>query len=490
MSANHAVAEDKRSPSLKTLVRKYVDLIARISAANPDLARQHQNLFYFLSYVWLADPVGDAEVEAGLTRRREEYAQLGFDGAQVKLELGQVLDEDRHLRECCSTLLNLAYFLDIEFISYAASHQSESGISEEEYDNVFKGFSDYVYAEPFRTLALSHLYNFEAEDNDLLFDVVRVVRLNASEISRILGEPTNQSFIHPHGVGDYFILTEAAGPNDDLLSWLFDERYKATEFANILQYFKDGIVHVDYTVPHFFPRWVNQIRKRGIFYIGEPHRLWYAGGQKFYRLSRTEAEQVSGWWALSLSPPVSTRLNEERNKPREAMRRAGIFYESHHEKADATSKLIDLAIALEALFSPSDKGELTYRMAQSASFLIAKDAEERKDVYRFVKTMYSRRSALFHGQYDVDAYSDGKFVTDEEIEKLASVIRRSMLKFLVLFLRGSNKPQDILDRLNLCMLDPDEARRMMEESEINTLIKEYSSKLKMNGGPVENPPKL
>ena len=128
-------------------------------------------------------------------------------------------------------------------------------------------------------------------------------------------------------------------------------------------------------------------------------------------------------------------------------------------------------------------------MAQSASFLIAEGVEERKEVYRFVKKMYSRRSALFHGQYDVDAYSDGKFVTDE-VEKLASVIRRSLLKFLVLFLRGSNSQQDILDRLNLCMLDPDEARRMSEESDINTLVDEYSSKLKLNGAPEGDSPKV
>lgn len=482
MSTSHAVPEERRSTSLKTLLRRYVDLIARISAANPELARQHQNLFYFFAYAWLADAGDDAEVDADLARRQEEHARLGFDGAQVRRELEQVLDEDQHLRECCSTLPNLAYFLDVEFISYAASHQNQSGISDEEYETVFKGFSDYVYAEPFRTLALSHLYNFEAEDNDLLFDLVRVVRLNSSDISLILGEPTNQSFIHPHGVGDYFIVTEATGPKDDLLGWLFDERYKAIEFASILQYFKDGIVHVDYTVPHYYPRWVNQVRKRGIYYIGEPHRLWYAGGKKFYRLSRAEAEQVSRWWALSLSPPVSKRMDEERNRMRQAMRRAGTFYESHHEKADATSKLIDLAIALEALFSPSDKGELTYRMAQSASFLIGENAEERKDIYRFVKAMYSRRSALFHGQYDVDAYSDGKFVTDEEIEKLASVIRRSMLKFLVLFLRGNNKPQDVLDRLNLCMLDPEEAKRMSEETDMHALIEEYSSKLSSPNG--------
>lgn len=488
MPAKAPVPQEERSPSLRKYLRGYVDLVARISAANPELAREHQNLFYFFAYAWLADPGGDPGVEADLTRRREEYERLGFDGDRARSELSQVMDEDKHLKECCSTLTSLAYFLDIEFISHAAPHQNDAGISDEEYGKMFDAFSEHVYSEPFRTMALSHLYNFEAEDTHLLFDVVRVGRLTASEVSLVLGEPTNQSFIHPYGVGDYFVMTEATGLIDNLISWLYDERFKATEFASVLQYFKDGIVHVDYTVPHFFPPWVNRIRKRGIFYVGEPHRLWYAGGQRFYRLSRAEAEQVGRGWALSLTPAVAGRLNEERNKLRQAMRRAGIFYESHHEKLDATGKLIDLAIALEALFSPSDKGELTYRMAQSASFLIAEDVEERKEVYRFVKKMYSRRSALFHGQYDVDAYSDGKFVTDDEIEKLASIIRRSMLRFLVLFLRGSNSQQDILDRLNLCMLDPDEARKMSEESDMNSLVDEYSSKLKSAGAPGEDSP--
>lgn len=51
-------------------------------------------------------------------------AILGFDGDRVRRELSQVMDEDRHLRECCSTLPNLACFLDIEFIAHAAPHQN------------------------------------------------------------------------------------------------------------------------------------------------------------------------------------------------------------------------------------------------------------------------------------------------------------------------------------------------------------------------------
>jgi hypothetical protein len=64
-----------------------------------------------------------------------------------------------------------------------------------------------------------------------------------------------------------------------------------------------------------------------------------------------------------------------------------------------------------------------------------------------------------------------------------------MLRFLVLSLRGSNSQQDIQERLNLCMLDPDEARKMSEESDINNLIDKYSSRLKLAGALAGDSPK-
>lgn len=38
------------------------------------------------------------------------------------------------------------------------------------------------------------------------------------------------------------------------------------------------------------------------------------------------------------------------------------------------------------------------------------------------------------------------------------------------------------------MLDPDEARRMSEESDMNSLVDEYSSKLKSAGAPGDDSP--
>jgi hypothetical protein len=480
MSSEPVIPLEQRSSTLKSALSKYVNLMAEISKTHEDLARQHQHLFFYLAYPWLVEPSDEAEVEERLAAQRSEYAALGFPGDEVKQELQHILEEDRHLKECCSTLLNLGQLLEIEFVGYAAFHQNQHGFDDDEFNKVFAGFSDYIYSEPFKTVAASHLYNFDAEDDNLFFDGLRIVKLNTAAISTILGESSTPSFIHPYGVGQYFIVTEKVGPIDDVLAWLYNERTKATDFTSILQYFKDGVVHVDYSVPHFFPLWVNQIRNRGIFYIGDPHRLWYAEGKRFYRLSRSEADDLNKWWKISLSAPVANRLGESRNKLRQAMTRAGTFYESHHERQDATNKLIDLAIALEAFFSPSKEGELTHRMAQSAAYLVGESVDERKEIFRFVKEMYSRRSALFHGQYDVDAYSDGKFVSDDEIEKLASIIRRAMLKFLILFINGTNSRDEILSRLIDCTLDPKAAETLIIETDAGKFIADQSERLDLS----------
>lgn len=144
MSTNSPIAEDQRSPSLKIAVRKYVDLFSQISKTHTDLARQHQHLFFYLCYPWLVDTGGEAEIEAKLAQQRHEYAALGFPGEAVKQELELIMSEDRHLTECCSTLVNLGYLLDIEFISYAVFHQNQHGFGDEEYDKVFRGFSSSV----------------------------------------------------------------------------------------------------------------------------------------------------------------------------------------------------------------------------------------------------------------------------------------------------------------------------------------------------------
>lgn len=275
-----AIPDQERSPSFPQFVHYFVDATANFKAANEGFPHQ-TNLFYSLVYPWVIDPAGDNEIETALESRRKELSDRGFDGLEAKQKLEQILAEDSHLRDCCATAAFLAYYLDTRFVGFASSLAEGQ---EEAYTLFFESFIKTTYSGPFRKQAVSHIFNFDADEARLEFEGLRVVKLDSATVSRLLGEPTFPSFIHAPGVGDFFVITEEGGPSDDVIKWLYDERSKAVEFASMLQYFKDGIIHVDYTVPHFFPLWVNDIRKRGIFFIGDPHRQAYANGNRPYRL--------------------------------------------------------------------------------------------------------------------------------------------------------------------------------------------------------------
>jgi len=45
---------------------------------------------------------------------------------------------------------------------------------------------------------------------------------------------------------------------------------KALSFAQVLQYFKDGVVHVSYSVPYFQPVWVKPNKENGPVFLGSP----------------------------------------------------------------------------------------------------------------------------------------------------------------------------------------------------------------------------
>ena len=81
-----------------------------------------------------------------------------------------------------------------------------------------------------------------------------------------------------------------------------------------------------------------------------------------------------------------------------ATRRLGYAHERHRVE----DKIIDLLIAAEALFlsdtgDEAYRGELQYRMAQRAGFLLGTDAAGRLKVYRHMKEAYRLRSKVVHG---------------------------------------------------------------------------------------------
>src|ERR1700746_922676 len=367
---------------------------------------------------------------------------------------------DRHLRECCSSLAQLAHCFDLGFITPATSLMLAKS-ADPTLEEQFKTFISIVYGQGrFKVIALCHIFNFSSNESSLKFGDVRVERIDSLSASQILGEPSGTSFIHSPATGEHFIVSESDGPCDDQVSWLFQERSKAELFVHVLQYFKDGIVHIDYAMPHFLPNWVNQIRKWGIFFIGNPRRVPYEQGRKQYTVGKDEIEPMSAWWRIYQRPEVFARISDLQHSLRQAGLRAGEYYEANHTLESPAARLLSLAVALESLFSPDDKGEFTFRIAQSLSQLVGSTSLERTQLFNRMKKFYSRRSELVHGQYDVKKYLGGQFVTHEDCDNWASPIRRAILAVLVLYLRGQNKREDLLKELSLAALDSEVGEKL------------------------------
>lgn len=239
MSANPMVIpEPERFGRVKEFLFQFVDGVAKIKNANPQLAQQWPQFFSFLAYPWILDRGSLAnDQKAFLEQRRRENAALGFNGEEAKNRLEEILANDKHIRECCPTPLHLVNFLDGSFVMPAAEAKLQ-GASQDRLDFAYSEFESLAYRQGrFKRIALSHLFNFEMDVNSVNFaasDVrvnIRIERLDANTIPSILGESGAQAFLHPVGIGNCFVIEEdGASPIDDF-NWLIERRQKALAFA-------------------------------------------------------------------------------------------------------------------------------------------------------------------------------------------------------------------------------------------------------------------
>lgn len=459
------IPQENRSPNLKTYLRGWAESLVAVKKLKPEALEGIGSGFSFLCFYWLV-PV---EQHNALHRNKHSLIESsGFEGERIKGELEAVLSEDQHLKECCDTAMNLAYVIDYA-VRDVITLIDENLLTDDEYDKLFLRFSEVIYSQPFRKMTLTHLHNFYSPEKLLSFGRVQIMRLEPSDILDMIGEMSVYNILHNHQTGDFFAITESVGGAPDLLEWLFDERAISAGFVGILQYYKDGLVDIDYTTPYFLPEWVNRIRKRGPLFIGDTRRMPYANSTRFYSLTRDEAEEVNGWWQIYQSPQVEKRLENPKNNLRQVLLRAGNYYESSMQQKDAVDRLVHLAIALEALFSPSDKLELSYKMNLYASWLISGSTDERVDNFKFLKEMYEQRSFLFHGTFDVNK----DLITTEEAERLAGIIRISILRFLVLYLKGAENRENIDRKLRDGVLNPSIIEQLRVDSDPKTFIEQF-----------------
>ena len=99
-------------------------------------------------------------------------------------------------------------------------------------------------------------------------------------------------------------------------------------------------------------------------------------------------------------------------------------FNASYEKRDIVDRLIDLIIALEALFTDRNPGGVTFKVALRCGFWLKPPGKEREALFRTIKRAYGMRSDAVH------ARPDKAPPTDEQLEKLEGIVRDCLLKYL------------------------------------------------------------
>ena len=65
-------------------------------------------------------------------------------------------------------------------------------------------------------------------------------------------------------------------------------------------------------------------------------------------------------------------------------------------------RILDIAIALEIMYGPFDRGEITHKLRMRAAWLLGKSSDDRWTIAEQMKTFYKARSAIVHGSAKIE----------------------------------------------------------------------------------------
>jgi hypothetical protein len=337
VASKMVIPENKRYERLKEVVFWLADSLLTLRAKKANLFPGQTSNLLLLAYPWLAVELNpEAAQEKILAQNRHILSELGFPGEKVLAELRDVLAKDQHLATCCLTPLRLAQYLDSSIVRQIAA-EKQSGATQDRLHSAYEEFEESTYRRgPFKRAVLSHLFNFEMEGNSVRIDDIRIERLMPDTIPRIIGEPGFQAFLHPSKAGDCFIVAEDSDSSVPDLEWMREEREKAILFGNLLQFYKDGVVHVGYSAIHFSPEWVNQIRKPPLFFLGTPRQVPYQNGSRKWTMMTPDKQELLRWWMLMKTPEIAAKLKNKSGKLREAIYRAATYFDESHQRVGAS----------------------------------------------------------------------------------------------------------------------------------------------------------
>jgi len=198
---------------------------------------------------------------------------------------------------------------------------------------------------------------------------------------------------------------------------LQDEANKAKKIISALRLFKSG-----------------PVSSRMVLFESEPspsllqwfdlYDVAFSEGEEYLKLERTEIDTFRSFW---------TRIREFLYQDVQSMGAIGVAltrFESSYSRRYLVDKLLDLMIALEALFG--EDSELSFRISQRAALLLFADTDEESKIecQDIIRALYKKRSKIVHGGFFPE-------VTFDDIKILKDYVRKGITVVVDLWQKSS-----------------------------------------------------
>lgn len=105
------------------------------------------------------------------------------------------------------------------------------------------------------------------------------------------------------------------------------------------------------------------------------------------------------------------------------------------ERDRAEDKLLDLLIAMEAIFGDT-QGAIGYKIGLRSAFFLSNDFDERQSIRELIDIAWKERGALVHG----DMKEKSKLRIQEIVERIESLVRKSLHMIIDRTLAGEKTP--------------------------------------------------
>jgi len=158
---------------------------------------------------------------------------------------------------------------------------------------------------------------------------------------------------------------------------------------------------------------------------------------------KEEIEEISRLNYKSINNPLNLLEINKTNIRQDADRLnlAQLFIQAARQYSDLGMRISQYCSALECIFS-TDTSELSHKLAERIAFFLAKNKEERYQIFNDIKSLYSIRSQIVHGS----PINKKKILKSSESSKeLDKILRRVFNKIIndsklsTLFMESNNK---------------------------------------------------